>query len=340
MKGKAFKAFHKKRIIFLILTIAIIANFSVSNVNNNKVIASPEKAFVSLVPEVMTPTENMIIENGSILASSNSPLFVNNMSFGVKFSEANEETLKKDIIYHTVKEGDTISSVAEKYNISLETILLANEISKTTVIKAGQKLIILPTEGLLHMVLKGDTISSIAKKYQSTSEDIISFNELADANDIYIGDILLIPNGKMPKTVTTNNPTSGYTSIASNYFIAPTKGTITNLLHYYNAIDVANSKGTPIVAAASGTVQKAKYAWPSGNYVTILHPNGVVTYYGHLSYFTVSVGEKVAQGEIIGYMGNTGLCISLGGDGSHLHFDVRGATNPLAKYSLGTKISY
>ncbi|MDD4662031.1 MAG: peptidoglycan DD-metalloendopeptidase family protein [Candidatus Pacebacteria bacterium] len=340
MKGKAFKVFRKKRIIFLVLLVITIANFSVSSINSKKIIESPEKAFVSLVPEIMTPIENMIIENGAILTSSNSPLFANSMSYGVSFSEENEENLKKDIIYHAVKEGETLSSIAEKYNISLETILLANEISKSTPIKPGQKLIILPTEGLLHMVLKGDTISSIAKKYQSTSEDIISFNDLADANDIYIGDILLIPNGKMPKTVTTSTPAAGYISIASNYFISPTKGVITNLLHYYNAIDIASTKGTPIVAAASGTVQKAKYAWPSGNYVTILHPNGVVTYYGHLSYWTVSVGQKVTQGEIIGYMGNTGLCISLGGDGSHLHFDVRGTTNPLSKYSLGTKVSY
>ncbi|MDD4358774.1 MAG: M23 family metallopeptidase [Candidatus Pacebacteria bacterium] len=289
----------------------------------------------------MTPAKDMIVENGTTLASINSPLFVNNVSLGAIFSENDEEELKKDIIYHTVKEGETLSSIATKYNISLETILLANEIGKNTPIKPGQKLIILPTEGILHMVEKGDTISSIARKYQADSEEIVKFNDLKDSSDIYVGDILFVPNGKMPKIVTPQVTTpKGYINIASDYFISPAKGIITNGLHYYNAIDVANTKGTPIVAAAAGTVQTSKYAWPSGNYVTILHPNGVITYYGHLSYSVVSPGEKVSQRQIIGYMGNTGLCISLGGDGSHLHFDVRGTTNPLAKYKIGTKISY
>jgi len=111
----------------------------------------------------MTTTQNTFIENGIVLTSNNSPLFINNMSFGAKFSEKDEDKLKKDIIYHSVKEGETLSSIAEKYNISLETILLANEISKTTKIRPNQKLIILPTEGLLHMVERGETVSSIAK---------------------------------------------------------------------------------------------------------------------------------------------------------------------------------
>lgn len=271
----------------------------------------------------------------------NSPLFIENTSFGSRFIEKDEDKLKKDIIYHTVKQGETLSSIAQKYNITLETILLANEISKTTKIKPEQKLIILPTEGILHMVENGESISSIAQKFKSTSDEIISFNELKDANDIFIGDILFIPNGRLPKvSPTPTAPSKEYIHVASDYFICPTKGVITNGLHYVNAIDVANKKGTPILAAAAGTVQQSKYAWPSGNYVTILHANGVVTYYGHLSYATVVPGEQVKQGEIIGYMGNTGLVISLGGDGSHLHFDVRGATNPLAKYSIGTQVSY
>ncbi|HOI60117.1 MAG TPA: peptidoglycan DD-metalloendopeptidase family protein [Candidatus Pacearchaeota archaeon] len=341
IKRKIYKFFRKKRVLVLLLAGIIIASFNISAASSKRIIELPEKAFVSLEPEIMAPIKDINIEDGIVLSSINSPLFVNNISFGTKFTQTDEEKLKKDIIYHLVKEGETLLSIAEKYNISLETVLLANEINKNTVIKPGQKLIILPTEGLLHMVERGDTVSSIAKKYQSTSNEIIAFNELSNASDIYVGDILFIPNGKMPKIVnTTPSTTKGYINIASNYFISPAKGIITNGLHYYNAIDIANSKGSPIVAAAAGVVQTAKYAWPSGNYVTILHPNGVVTYYGHLSYWTVTPGQQVAQGQVIGYMGNTGLCISLGGDGSHLHFDVRGATNPLAKYKVGTKVSY
>lgn len=310
----------------------------VQNIAGHKVIATPERAFVSLSPS-MQSVADMIIQEDSILKSYSSPLFVENVSLASISSEAEKE---KDIIYYTVKEGDTLWDIANKYGISVETILLANEISKSASLKVGQKLIILPTEGLMYMVEKGDTLSSIATTYKADIDEIVSYNELKDENDIYPGDILLIPNGEMPaqEVYISSSSNSSATQVLDDYFICPTTGIITNGLHYYNAIDVANSKGTPILAAASGTVQKARYAWPSGNYVTILHPNGVITYYGHLSYWTVVPGQYVSQGEVIGYMGNTGLVISLGGDGSHLHFDVRGAKNPLRNYTIGTKVSY
>jgi murein DD-endopeptidase MepM/ murein hydrolase activator NlpD len=171
-------------------------------------------------------------------------------------------------------------------------------------------------------------------------DEIMEYNDITEA-DIYVGDILIIPNGVMPQqeVIVSSTPVA-YTQVSSSFFISPTKGMITNGLHYYNAVDVANSWGTPIVAAASGTVQQIKNVWPYGKYVTIQHSNGIVTTYAHLASWTVYIGQSVSQGELIGYMGNTGHCISLGGDGSHLHFEVRGAQNPLRIYNIGAWISY
>lgn len=286
----------------------------------------------------MQANVDMRIEHDTILTSINTPFIIPSLTLA-SMSDYEDEK-KKEMIYYTVKEGDNFWDIAQKYNISVETILLANNISKNTKLQVGKKLVILPTEGIMHMVEKGDTLSSLAKLYKAEQEEIISYNELEDEEDIYIGDILLIPNGVMPKVVNYNTSPTSYAKVDSDYFISPTIGVITQGLHYYNAIDIANKKGTPIVAVASGTVRKARYAWPSGNYVTIEHPNGVVSYYGHLSYWTVSPGDYVTQGTIIGYMGNTGLVISLGGDGSHLHFDIRGAKNPMSVYRLGAKVSY
>ena len=98
---------------------------------------------------------------------------------------------------------------------------------------------------------------------------------------------------------------------------------------FYNAVDFSNGKcGEPILAAAGGIVQKAKYGWNggAGNAVTILHSNGVVTMYGHLQAIFVSPGDQVFQGQIIGTMGNSGRSI-----GCHLHFGVYGARNPFVK---------
>jgi murein DD-endopeptidase MepM/ murein hydrolase activator NlpD len=68
----------------------------------------------------------------------------------------------------------------------------------------------------------------------------------------------------------------------------------------------------------------------------------VVTLYAHLSNFAKDIvpGMAVTQGQIIGYMGNTGNVKTINGTGSHLHFETRGTPNPLAKYRVGTKVSY
>jgi len=88
------------------------------------------------------------------------------------------------------------------------------------------------------------------------------------------------------------------------------------------------SCGEPVYAAAGGTIQRIGYHTMGGNYVRVLHPNGVVTYYGHLVRAAMSSGTKVFQGEIIGYTGHSGYTIPAGPAGCHLHFEVRGATNP------------
>ena len=82
-------------------------------------------------------------------------------------------------------------------------------------------------------------------------------------------------------------------------------------------------------AAAGGIVQRAEYNNGGyGNYVRVLHPNGVVTLYSHLSGQTVTPGERVLQGQIVGYIGHSGRTIPAGPAGCHLHFEVRGASNP------------
>jgi murein DD-endopeptidase MepM/ murein hydrolase activator NlpD len=68
-----------------------------------------------------------------------------------------------------------------------------------------------------------------------------------------------------------------------------------------------------------------------GNYIVIDHDNGTQTLYSHQSSNIVYVGQYVQKGEVIGYMGSTGRST-----GNHLHFEVRGATNPLTKCSLGS----
>ena len=263
------------------------------------------------------------------------PCVVSGKVLGDDFGGNNQN--QKDVTNYIVQPGDTVQSIANSYNISVNTMLWANDMTSSSAVKVGQSLTILPTDGVLHVVKSGDTMSAIAQNIKQHADDIISFNGLANQDDIYIGDILIIPGGVMPKNAAPLS--NDQIPLANNYFIYPAEGDITQGLHYFNAIDLANKCGTPVYAAASGVVERAVFnnAWNGGmgNYVTILHPNGTVTYYGHFENVFVKPGDKVTVGDRIGLMGETGNAT-----GCHVHFEVIGAVNPLAKYPVGTHIKY
>ena len=121
------------------------------------------------------------------------------------------------------------------------------------------------------------------------------------------------------------------TPLPATNLIWPTQGIFSQGFRKYQheGIDIAGAKGTPILAAAAGTVVKAGWDdWGLGNFIEIKHLNGSVTVYGHNSRLLVSKGQQVKQGEIIAEMGSTG-----NSTGPHLHFefyaDGRLASNPL-----------
>jgi murein DD-endopeptidase MepM/ murein hydrolase activator NlpD len=305
----------------------------------NKVEAnSTNKLFSSVANAIPLETPDLKIIQSNTLCAVSAPCVVSGKVLGDVFGGNNQN--KKDVIDYTVQPGDTFQSIADSYKISVNTLLWANDLTSSAKIKVGQSLAVLPTDGVLHVVKSGDTVSTIALKYKAKSDDIISYNDLANQDDVYVGDILIVPGGVMPKKAT---PLLNYQApLADNFFIFPAQGLITQGLHYMNAVDLANKCGTPVYAAASGTIQRAVYnnAWNlgMGNYVTILHSNGTVTYYGHLSYVSVKPGSSVKVGDKIGLIGNTGNVV--GKTGCHVHFQVVGARNPLSKYLVGTKISY
>jgi len=278
-----------------------------------------------------------IIEE-AVLSPSSPPVLIKGKTFAVLEEEGYNSTQpRKEIENYIVEKGDTIKSVAEKFAISNETLLLANNLTSKATLKPGQALVILPVSGTMHIVEKGESLSAIAKLYQAKAQDISDFNIL-DEEGIKPGDFLIIPGGKKPKDV----PKYTTVPLSNSYFICPIPGPcrITQGLHWFNAIDFSNGKcGEPVFAAAGGEVQRAGYITTGGNYVRILHENGAVTYYGHLAGLAVSAGKKVSQGQVIGYVGHTGHTIPAGSAGCHVHFDVRFAANPFAKYKKGTSLS-
>ncbi len=331
--------------------------FLTSDTSRTKLIQSSEGAFLSSLFKNLTdskegdlflglkdvlplePPDSNVIE-GNSLAGLSSHQVVSSKVFGAIFGQEDLPELRKEIIEYVVEPGDNLWSIAGKFDISLDTLCWANDLSKKAVIKPGDKLVILPVDGVIHLVQSGDTLSEIAKTYKGDLEKIATFNNIPEDRKIYIGDIIIIPGGVMPKKA----PTFVQVPVGSTYFGIPTEGKISQGPHgypRYNAIDVANECGTIIRAAASGEVYQIRYnTWPGGNFVKISHPNGTVTYYGHLSQISVEQGEPVYKGQKIGFMGHTGRTIPQGPAGCHLHFDVFGAKNPLRKYPLDSYIGY
>ncbi|MBN1778845.1 MAG: M23 family metallopeptidase [Candidatus Buchananbacteria bacterium] len=249
-------------------------------------------------------------------------------------SPAEEQIRQRDeIIVYTVQGGDTISGVAEKFGISVNTILWENNLTAYSVIRPGDKLTILPATGVRYKVARGDTLASIAKKYSGDVQKIIDANVLASADDIRIGETLFIPDGKKPVT----QPVYTVRTVASTP--APTKpsspvistgsmtwpGACKRITQYYSwrhtGLDIACPINSSIFAADGGKVIRASWGGWNGGYGNVLiidHGNGKQTLYGHLNKFYVDLGDTVEKGQLIAAEGSTGRST-----GPHLHFEVR-----------------
>jgi len=246
------------------------------------------------------------------------------------------------VVTYIVQPGDTVSSIAKKFDVSIDTIRWQNDLASIDAIKPGQKIEIPPVTGMVHKVKRGETIYSIAKKYDVDAQQIVNwpFNSYADDEKfaLAVGQTLIVPDGVKPavqlwdpkRYVAQRTPDAGVVS-ATGQFVWPAAGKITQrYVWYHKGLDIANKAAPGILAADSGRVVVA--GWPDGygygNRVMIDHGNGFQTLYAHMASVSVAVGQTVNRGDVIGRMGTSGRA-----SGTHLHFEVRqgGALmNPLS----------
>lgn len=249
--------------------------------------------------------------------------------------------LRDSIITYTVEEGDTISEIADKFNISTNTILWENNLGARDFIKPGQKLQILPVTGVTHTIKKGETLQSIAARYRAKDEDIIEVNKLADASDLQAGVKIIVPDGippAVPRQAIAKTPSRA--TLGDIFKPAPQAAgrfnwpTISRRISQYfrgwrhTGLDIAAPAGQPIYAAEDGVVITSGWSRGGyGNYIIIDHGDGVQTLYAHNSRNLVERGDRVSKGQVIGRIGSTGRST-----GPHVHFEVRldgNRVNPL-----------
>lgn len=308
---------------------------------NNKVNPKTIATLASVTNSPIEVKEDVLEENLPSLTSSLSFVEENSIEKPI-ITEGGSGSGREKVIDYTVEDGDTIWSIAKKFEITTGTVKWANNLADVDSIKPGQVLKIIHISGTLHKVNKGEDLVKIASFYSAGISQIMEENGLI-SEEIIEGQILVIPGGVKPepkvKSNKENNPAKnkGKTSNAPRYagssalknssgwLIRPTRGIKTQGFHCNNGIDIADTSMPPVWAAAAGQVIYTGWAGDYGLTVKIRHSNGVVTQYSHLNKIYVKSGS-VGQGQIIGQMGRTGRVY--GRTGIHLHFEVHGARNP------------
>lgn len=225
---------------------------------------------------------------------------------------------------HVVRAGDTIGSVARRYEISQAQLIAANGLTDGR-IYVGQRLLLVPRSSAApapaagstrtHTVRAGETLSDIARRYGTTIRAIQQANRLADADHLLVGQTLTIPAG----------------SAGGGGLVCPVRGTMRHMNdwgfprsagRFHEGNDLFAARGTPAVAMIGGTAVQ-RVGLLGGNQVKLLGNDGVAYYYTHLDRF--GAGGRVKAGEVIGYVGSTG---NAAGGPPHIHFEVHPASGP------------
>ncbi len=242
-------------------------------------------------------------------------------------TELHPEVVEKlSVLRHEVGKGETLSGLASKYRVNLDTIISYNNIKDAHALAAGKVIEIPNKNGLGYVVKRGDTLEKIAARFGVSLNSILDINNL-ESDIIRPGQRFFIPGARLSA--------SELDRVLGTSFIYPTVGTIssrygmredpfTRVRRFHNGIDIANSTGTAITAARSGRVTAIGSNPSFGRYVIIQHSGGYQTWYAHLSKILVNSGQYVNQGRKIAEMGNTGYST-----GSHLHFSIFDRNEPV-----------
>ena len=220
---------------------------------------------------------------------------------------------------YQVGAGDTLAALAVRFGITLDTIISFNDIKRERDLKPGRELIIPNRSGIHYEVRRGDNLSRIAMRHGVSLAALLDSNEV-EGSTITPGQSLLIPDVGLSENARNR--------VLGRLFVTPARGRITSgygyrddpvtgLRKFHNGIDIANQRGTPVVAAMSGTVVKAGYNGNYGRYLILRHTEGFQTLYAHLEKALVAVGDRIRQGQQVGEMGNTGYSSE-----DHLHFSI------------------
>ncbi len=217
---------------------------------------------------------------------------------------------------YVVRPGDTLSQIAIRFGVSVNTLAMTNGLGNPNLIRVGHVLQIPPTDGIYYEVAPGDTLWDISKRYRIPVSIIVQKNGMDDSALIWPGEILFLPTGAGASTAVTAGEARAF------FWPLPVPGRISSPFGsrwggFHYGVDLAVPAGTRILAAASGTVVEAGWKGTYGLTVRLDHGGGYETFYAHASRIMVSRGDVVSARDPIALVGSTGRST-----GPHLHLEV------------------
>ena len=225
---------------------------------------------------------------------------------------------------YRVKKGDMIGFIADRYNVTQDTIISVNAIKQSRLIQVGQFLKIPSMPGIIYTVrADGETPETIAEKYKVDAQKCAFVNSLAQDASLAPGTSLFVPDAELDWV--TRQEINGdlfRKPLKARYWLSSPYGWRNSPINigkrsFHGGIDMAVAKGTPIYPALDGKVTTAGYSPVYGNYVIITHHSGYKTLYGHMNRITCKKGNFVYTNTKIGEVGSTGQST-----GPHLHFTI------------------
>ncbi len=228
---------------------------------------------------------------------------------------------KVQVVRHAVKPGESVWRLAQRYGVSVATIVNANRIKEKTVILPGDTLRIPDRTGVFHKVKRTESLTEIGKRYKVAAETIRKANGLSglmvgQGKEIFLPGASPLPEIQFVKQKVFTWPIRANSRLTSTFGwrVHP----ITKSRAFHTGIDIGAAMKTPIYAAAEGVVVFAGDGGSYGNMIILRHKNGLFTVYGHASKLLAKKGKYVKRGQKIALVGSTGAST-----GAHLHFEVK-----------------
>lgn len=229
------------------------------------------------------------------------------------------------LVSYRTRAGDSLSQIAQRSRLSLGTLISWNGMRDARSLPIGTFLELPNADGLKHRVRRGDTLEGIARSSGVPLNDILDWNNLA-SSVISVGQELFLPGARMSQ--------NDLSRVIGNLFLYPVRGRLsstfgsrtdpfTGVVRFHNGVDIVGRLGTTVGAAMAGSVAAIGFNANYGRYIFLQH-SGYQTMYAHLNRIAVSTGQKVAQGQKIGELGNTGYST-----GPHLHFSIYRGSEPV-----------